>query len=132
MTAREFPIGAVISVTDGRLVADIGDVHRLLDHMTGEALMTHQLPRASRECEAALAAQHPELAAVRVPDGVDTWGRVDAFLEPLRAQFGATVPVRPLAAGEHAHIDPIDELRAMRPDVPIVGVAVIDGGPAAW
>lgn len=124
MTALEFPIGAVISITDGHLVAPIGDVHALLDHMTGEPLMTHQLPRASRESEGSLREQHPELAAVSVPPDTDSWEKVDAFLAPLRARFGATVPVHPLPPGDHTRIDPITELRMLRPDAEIITVVV--------
>lgn len=124
MEARDFPIAAVISITDGHLVCEIGGVHELLDWMTGESLMTHQLPRASRECEPFLRAQHPELAAVRVPEGTDAWDKVEAFLRPLRETLGATVAVRPLPPAEHTSIDPIDELSMMRPDVPIIAIAV--------
>lgn len=121
---RDFPIGAVITITDGRMVCPIGEVYGILDWMTGESLMTHQLPRASRECEPFLRAQHPDLAEVRVPDGTDSWEKAEAFLEPLRARFGATVPVAPLPVEEHTSIDPIAELRMMRPDAQILAVEV--------
>lgn len=125
MLTKEFPIEAVITVTSGKLVSFISEVHKLLDWMTGEPLMTHQLPRASEESEEALRTQHPWLRDVKVPEGTDTWEKVDAFLEPLLSS-GATVAVAPLDKSDHTSIDPITELHMMRPDMPIVGVVVDD------
>ena len=60
---RHFHIGAILSVTTGRLVAPNGieDVYSILNHMTGDNLFTHQLPRAGEECKPWLLRQHPQL-----------------------------------------------------------------------
>lgn len=125
--ARDFDLGDILSITTGRLVSrrHIDGVYDILGYMTGESLFTHQLPRASRECEGPLLAQHPQLAEVVVPD--DFGGSkeaVYAWLDEQAARYGATLPVAPLAADDHTPIDPITELRMMRPDVPIIAVEV--------
>lgn len=57
-----FETRALLTVTTGRLLCEIGDVYKLLNHMTGENLFTHQLPRAMDECSPWLLLWYPELA----------------------------------------------------------------------
>lgn len=131
MDTREFHIGDILSVTTGALVSPrhVGGVYDLLGFMTGEPLMTHQLPRASRECEPSLRAQFPDLACVEVPspwpDG-DPQTVVLGWLAEQVERYGETRQVEPLPPEDHTRIDPISELRMMRPDLPIV--AVVDDG----
>lgn len=129
MTTRQFHLGDILSITTGRLVSPrhMDGVYDILNWMTGDNLMTHQLPRASRECEGPLLAQHPDLAAVEVPGsfGDDVQAGVDRWLAEQVALFGETREVAPLAAADHTYIDPITELRAkMRPDAEIITVEV--------
>lgn len=120
---RDFHIGDIISVTDGHLVSPthVSGVHALLDWMTGDTLFTHQLPRAAEECEPDLRRQHPDVAAIVFPDTVEhTEEGVYGWLAEQVAIYGETRPVTPLAAADHTPIDPISELKMMRPDMPIV------------
>lgn len=124
---REFHIGDIISVTDGALVSPrhVGGVYDILNWMTGESLMTHQLPRASRECEPELRRQHPDIAAIVFPDTVErTEAGVYAWLAEQVAIHGETRPVAALAVEDHTIIDPLTELAMMRPDVPVIPVFV--------
>jgi hypothetical protein len=128
-TTKTFHIGDILSVTTGCLVSPrmVAGVHELLDWMTGEALMTHQLPRASRECEDNLRAQHPDLAAITVPDWT-TIRRDQAetivfgWVAEQVDRFGETREVTPLPPEDHTPIDPITELKMMRPDAQIIGI----------
>jgi hypothetical protein len=63
---KKFHIGDVLSIIPGRLISPdhVGGVYNILNWMTGDNLMTHQLPRASRECEPYLREQHPDLTSV--------------------------------------------------------------------
>lgn len=119
---REFHIGDILSVTTDYLVSPsmIGGVYEILNHMTGEDLFTHQLPRAVKECRPHLLAQHPQLAGCDC-SGLDA-ETVPTRLAELVAQFGETLPVTPLAAGEYQPRNPITELAEMT-DKPIVVVA---------
>lgn len=125
---RDFTPAEIVCALDGKLIVPVGRIHELLDWMTGEPLMTHQLPRAMDECEPSLRAQHPDLAAVIIPDGMNTWDAVKAYGEKLAAEFGATRPVAPLQAEDHTSINPLTELRMMRPDAEIITVAPGDIG----
>src|SRR5690554_3531119 len=119
---RQFHIGDVLSITDGKLVSPdhVGGVYKILNWMTGDNLMTHQLPRASRECEPFLKAQHPELGAVVVPDTINSMESALAFLETLYPKFGQFVSVEKIPEQEHTQIDPIAEIKMIRPDLPII------------
>ena len=132
MTAtRTFHLGDVLSVTTGRLVSPshMDGIYGVLNWMTSDDLMTHQLPRAIDECQGPLLAQHPDLAAIEMPDDFGGKEGVDRWLAEQVARYGETREVAPLTDGGHARIDPITELRQMRPDAGIVVVAVPDDLP---
>jgi hypothetical protein len=129
VTTRSFHIGDILSITTGRLVAPghMSAVHEILDWMTGDALFTHQLPRASDECAPALRSQHPDLGAVEAPEFADP-AHVDRWLGEQVDRFGEHRDVAPLAGGEHAVIDPIAELATMMPDKTVIPVVLPDPG----
>ena len=109
---RQFHIGDVITVATGTLVSlrHIEAVYDLCGYMTGnDALFTHQLPRAARECEPALRAQHPALIAETIPP-ISTMEEASEFLAALCPKYGEYVTVAPLPPGEHELIDPIVEM----------------------
>lgn len=129
VTTRDFHIGDIISITDGALVSPrhIDGVCDILGWMTGETLFTHQLPRAGRECEDNLRAQHPDIAAIVFPDTVEhTEAGVSAWLDEQVAIYGETRPVAPLAKEDHTPIDPIAEFKMIAPDKPIIVVGLPD------
>ncbi len=124
MSARSFHLGDILSVTTGRLVAPghVDAVHQLLDFMTGDTLFTHQLPRAIGECAPHLLAQHPDLAEVSVPDEFDNAKHVLTWLNEQVMRFGEFRDVLPLKEEDHTRIDPISELKMMRPDLPVIAL----------
>lgn len=130
MTAptKDFHLGDILSITTSHLVSPrhIDGVYDILGWMTGEPLWTHQLPRASRECQPFLLQQHPDLTAVKFPEGLEGEAGVAAWLAEQVAVYGEMRPVAPLASEDHTSIDPISELKMMRPDMPVIGVE-IDG-----
>jgi hypothetical protein len=115
-------LGIFLSITTGLLVSrdHIGGVYKILNYMTNDNLFTHQLPRASDECKPALLAQHPQLAAVEVPELLVGEMEVYTWLSQQEAIYGATLDIEPLAAEDHTSIDPIAELKMIRPDMPII------------
>lgn len=126
---QTFHIGDIISVIHDRLVSPDGidGVYRILGHLTGESPMTHQLPRAAREAEPILRERYLDLAAIVVPDDFDgSRELIDAWLAEVAATHGETREVAPLDPADHTHIDPLTELRMMRPDMPVITV-----GPTA-
>lgn len=131
MTTKTFHLGDILSVTTDRLVSPnhIGGVYDVLNWMTGDNLYTHQLPRASDECVPELLRQHPDLAAVEVPDEFDGKVHVETWLAEQVARYGETREVAPLPPGDHTHIDPIAEIKMMRPDVEVVTVELPGESP---
>lgn len=128
MTAtRTFHIGDILSVTTGKLVspAGMGGIHGLLDFMTSEPLMTHQIPRAVDECAPSLREQFPDLAAAPVPE--DFGGSEQSVLlwlsglEIIHGEFREVAALRP---EDHTYIDPITELRSMAPNAEIIAIEV--------
>jgi hypothetical protein len=130
MTTKEFHLGDILSITTERLVSPrrIGGVYDILNWMTGENLMTHQLPRASRECGGPLLAQHPDLAAVPVPDqfgdgsGESARLAVETWLAEQVAVYGETREVTPLHPDDHTHIDPLTEIAIVAPHMQVIPV----------
>jgi hypothetical protein len=132
---KSFHLGAVLTITTGIMVAPggVGDIYDILNWMTGENLFTHQLPRASDECEPVLKDLYPGLAAVTRPDTTKLAnGDQETFWKNWLAnqvkQFGENLPVPKLLV--HEGKDPIEELFEMRgrlnPTAPIVVVVAPD------
>lgn len=131
---KQFGIGAILTITGEALMCDIGDVYKILGWLTGEeGLMTHQLPRASRESEGFLREQFPDLAAVEIPvwteipgwsamGGEEKRTSIEAWLTDLGTKVGPTRDVPRLPAEDHTHIDPLTELQMLRPDAPVIVV----------
>lgn len=127
--SRPFHIGDILSITHEKLVSPrlIGGVYDLLGYMTGESLMTHQLPRASRECEANLRAQVPDLLGIEIPGNICDEETLHDWLDSVIEQYGETRDITPLPPGDHTVIDPIAELAMMRPDMPIIAIVADEG-----
>lgn len=133
MNSRAFHLGDILTVTTGgRLVSPrhMKGVYDILNWMTGDDLMTHQLPRACRECEGPLLAQHPDLAGVTVPEVFGDGTResaelaVGAWLAEQVAVYGETREVEPLNPDDHTRIDPLDEFRIVAPHAEVIVVEV--------
>lgn len=58
---KPFTLAQVLSITTERLLCDIGGVYEILNHITGDSLFTHQLPRAGRFAAPLLLELYPEL-----------------------------------------------------------------------
>lgn len=132
MTTKTFHLGDVLTITTGRLVSPrhMEGVYDILNWMTGDNLMTHQLPRACDECAGPLLAQHPDLAAVTVPvefgDGSEGSAQraVDEWLAAQVTAFGETREVAPLSTEDHTRIDPFDEFAIVAPHAEVIPVVV--------
>lgn len=113
--AKEFHIGDVLSVTTGRLVSPrhIEGVYDILNHMTGESVYTHQIPRICQEAEPVLLAQHPFLADIEVPEAFTGEAHVKEWLAAIVATHGETLPVVPMTKDEHEYREPVSELAEM-------------------
>jgi hypothetical protein len=106
---RAFPLADVLSVTTRALLSrrrmdGLGD---LLEYMTGDDLQTWQYLRAADECAAALCDQHPILASLQPPKGLDK-PDLYAWLTEAERTHGGLIHVTPLA--DWRHQDPETEL----------------------
>lgn len=122
--ARTYPLADILSVTTGLLLSrrHMDGLYDLLGYMTGHDLFTHQLGRAADTCAPALLAQHPQLAEVRPPDGLDQADLI-AWITEQERTHGEMLPVTPLSPSEP--VDPIEELCDM---VGPEKVVVLGGG----
>jgi len=108
MKTERFHLGAVLSMTTGKLLCQMDDIYRLAQHLAGEPVWTHQLPRVGREAKPHLLAQFPALAAVTgdevTPDNFAAW------LYERVTEHGEFLDVAPMPVDAHESIDPISEL----------------------
>ncbi|WNN95173.1 hypothetical protein SEA_MAGRITTE_222 [Microbacterium phage Magritte] len=133
MTQRSFHISDVLTILSGRLVSTrhIEGVYDILGFMTDSSPFTHQLPRLGDEVKPYLAAEHPELAKVEIPqfDGEtadEVKASINAWLEGLYPNFGTEVTVSRIPAEAHTEIHPLEELVMMRPDAEVIAVEISD------
>jgi hypothetical protein len=111
VTDRLFPLADILSMTTGRLLSrrHMDGIYEIADWMTGDNLMTHQLPRAADVCGPALLDQHPQLRDVQPPASLDAPDLM-AWLADTEREHGEELPVAPLPAGAWKHQNPIEEL----------------------
>lgn len=114
---KDFPTEAVISTATGFLICPVDGVYEVSAYMAGDPVFTHQLPRVSREIEAAMRARRPDLVATfdeAQQINPDNWQEMrDRFI----ARHGPTISVSPLSEDQHESIDPASELaQAVPPD----------------
>lgn len=129
---RSFHLGDLLSVTDGHLVSPrhIDGVYDLVDFVTGEAHMTHQLARAVDVVKPWLLDQHSWLADVDVPDVFNSEEQVLTWLVGATEKYGATHDVKAMPLGMYVGREPLAEFREMAPDVEIIAVEVEPGDGA--
>ena len=107
----KFSLGQVLSVSTGRLLCEFDKLVAILNHMTGESLFTHQLPRAERECAPWLRRWFPEIAGI---DGEDvTPANWEAWLSGKRAALGDVFDVDRIPMDDHERKNPLAELCEM-------------------
>lgn len=122
MTTREFHIGDILSVTTGHLVSPkhMDGLYDILNFMSGDNLFNYQVPRAIEECQPYLLKQHPQLEEVTAENvTAENW---ESWLHQQVAQFGEILTVTPVPAVARHITDPLNELKEMMPDKPIIVV----------
>jgi len=109
MQTKKFHLGDILSITTGRLVSPrhMDGVYEILNFLTGDNLLTHQLPRASHECKPYLLQQFPQLAEVDA-SSVNT-ENYKQWLSEQVAKYGEEFEVKPIPKGAHQFKDPIVE-----------------------
>lgn len=110
---QAFHITDVLSVYSGRLVGvnGIGGVYEVLNFLTGENLMTHQLPRAAEECRDWLKQQHPFLETIDCT-GLDA-GSVEFWQDNVVQKYGRTIEIECVPDGVYTPQNPLEELVGM-------------------
>lgn len=123
--AQRFHLGDVLTITTDLFMPPDGvdAIYRLLNHMTGDNLFTHQLPRAARECKPELLRQHPDLAAITPPEFRDD-AHVWSWLAEQTDRYGTHREVTPMPAADHTRIDPLNELAMNHPHLTVIPVAL--------
>lgn len=119
---REFPTLVILSIVTGSLVCEFDKVHEAIEWMAGEPVWTHQLPRVSREIQAAMLVRRPELAAAVAEAEHVTHDNYRDWVARWVERYGETMTVERLSATQHASKNPIAELTEMAPDKPVIVV----------
>lgn len=111
-----FHISDVLSVTTGKLVSTrrMDGVYDILNHMTGESLVTHQLPRAIKVCAPFILRQHPKLLVVDA-DNVNE-DNLEKWVDEQSKVYGEFLAVEPLNPGRYQSMDAIEEAKEMVDD----------------
>jgi hypothetical protein len=119
-----FHLGDLLSITSGILVSPdrIGGVYRIVDFVTGQQHLTHQLPRASQVVKPWLIQQHPWLDEITVPSSLSSEAEVFGWLATATGRWGEHHEVTRMPFGMYVGRDPIAELREMAPHAQIIQV----------
>jgi len=122
---KNFDLRIILSMTTGRLVTKsqdpgdngIGGIYELVEHLTGVAPFTHQLPRFFRECQPYLLGCFPQLdgADIDLDSFIEREGTdkgVEAWVAVQESKFGTELLVGKMPNPSDP-IDPIQELVGM-------------------
>jgi hypothetical protein len=105
MGKKIFKLESALSAVSGVLLCPIGEVYEVLNHLTGDTLFTHQLPRAGKVCRIPVFKQHPFLKEIDTTDiNRDNWP--ERLLE-TKEKYPNEVELSPIA--NWTHIDPETE-----------------------
>lgn len=105
---KKFHLGDILTVITGKFLCPDGfsRLYELLDYLTGDKLLTHQLITASKFCKPQLLKQFPELADVDVGNvNKDNYLQV---MEELVKKYGEWFEVSKVKGWTYKH--PIKEL----------------------
>jgi hypothetical protein len=104
-----FTLGQVLSITHEVLMCDVSGLYTILNHMTGQSLYTHQLPKAGYAAAPVLREAFPTLAAIDLSHVTKTnvWG----VLEELMEVYGNSLECPKLEGWTYE--DPIESALAM-------------------
>lgn len=128
MSTKTFDTATILSVTTDRfLCKDIGQIYEILNHVTGDNLFTHVLPRAGRFSKPYLIEANPALdipdAKVSELDAVSEMPRelVRPFIDKWLSSFNLPASYE-VDSHEDAwmSLDPVSELRGMVGDDKII------------
>lgn len=97
---KAFPISVAISVYANRMYCGFPEYRDLLNHMTGADVRLREIPRARKLAADAIAAQHPWIATVRLPD-------TDNEKKPKSAKWLRAIETR--LGADTLNIDPLPE-----------------------
>lgn len=122
---KTFSLAAVLTVITGRLLSDMGVVYSILNHITGDEIYTHQIPRALKATQPWLLKCFPELRPVPAClKNLDSWIERDrtgghegikmwlAELKMMFPEIKDTYEVSQMPDG-WTSIDPVPELGSM-------------------
>jgi hypothetical protein len=114
MATQTFPLADILSVTTEKLLSrrHMDGIYEILNFMTGQDVFTHQLGDACDKAKPALLQQHPNLADVRPPDGLDQHDLMAWLVETERVH-GEALEITSLSDWEYR--DPIED--ACDPDL---------------
>jgi len=146
MAVQDFSLGTILTITTGKLLSPdgVGGVYEILNYMTRDNLMTHQLPRASRHCAPYILKEWPVLGSeeamrevarldevITQARAVENMGLGDTVEESVKQwlkTFAATLglpeklSISRVPADDYYAKDPIEELSEMVGDKPIIQV----------
>jgi len=108
---KKFSLGQILSITTGKLMCDIGKVYEILNYLTNDNLFTHQLPRASKECQPWLLHRLSWLKEIDLSNvNRENW---EEILSELELKYGKQFELEPIPRDDHDYKNPLDELESM-------------------
>jgi hypothetical protein len=130
MRAAVFHLGDLLSITTDSLLFPSGmdGVYRSIDHVTGVAHSTHQLPRAADIVKPWLLRRYPWLADIEVPAGPGSRDLLGPWPAQVCAEFGEFHEVDAMPQGSYVGRDPVAELAEMLGPDPVIAVTIDSAG----
>lgn len=104
--------GQVLTITHDKLVCFVGDLYDALNALTGDNLMTHQLPRGGKFAKPFIKDALPWTDSIEPFDGEKSEEGAMAYIAEIDKVYGTHHAV-PYLGDEWDHINPLEEIVAL-------------------
>lgn len=90
---KTFKLGAVLTVSTGRLVSDVGDIYEVMGFVLGEpGIMTHELAFRAEEARELILEQCPDLSYVVYPElELKTPDQIWEWVAKMELEYGSEI-----------------------------------------
>lgn len=128
-----YRVGDLLAVTTGLMLSPTGvdGLYGVVDGISGQQHMTHQLGRAAEEIRPYVLWLHPWLADIPRPEHIPDRAALLVWLGEVATVYGEYHDVPTMPFGEYIGREPIAELQEMVGDKPIIVVQAPESGGAS-
>lgn len=106
--SKEFDLGAILSITAGRLFTDMDDYYDILSYLIGEKVSTLSILSDGDVAKKYILSLYPELEGIGVGVVINSYKDVEKFVGEQKKIYGDKLSLTPMPRiNDDSYVDPI-------------------------